>query len=63
MLQSLSSAAYRAPVGTNGDFLLMHCVGSIPHRSEIDEPLVYADYYFLEALTRYNKLMKTGRVF
>ena len=53
MLRTLASPAYRAELGTNGNFLLKHCVGSIPHRSEIDVPLVYADYYFLEALTRY----------
>lgn len=57
MLHSLASPAYRAPVGQNGDFLLMHSVGSIPHRSEIDRPLVYADYYFLEALLRYRKTL------
>lgn len=56
MLQSLASPAYRAELGTNADFLLMHSVGSIPHNVEIDRPLVYADYYFLEALTRYRKL-------
>ncbi|MCC8145435.1 MAG: glycoside hydrolase family 88 protein [Bacteroidales bacterium] len=56
MLHSLASPEYRAPIGENADFLLMHCVGSIPHRSEIDKPLVYADYYFLEALVRYNKM-------
>ena len=33
-------------------FLLMHSVGSIPHGTEIDVPLNYADYYFLEALKR-----------
>lgn len=56
MLHSLASPAYRAPLGTNADFLLMHSVGSIPHKSEIDKPLTYADYYFLEALIRYKNL-------
>lgn len=56
MLHSLASPAYRAKPGSNADFLIMHCVGSIPHKSEIDRPLVYADYYFLEALVRYKKL-------
>ena len=55
ILISLSSKAYRAPLGKNGDFLLMHSVGSIPHGSEIDVPLNYADYYFLEALYRRTK--------
>ncbi|MCP9612526.1 glycoside hydrolase family 88 protein [Coprobacter tertius] len=52
IIRSLSSPAYLAIVGTNGNFILMHSVGSIPHHSEIDVPLNYADYYFLEALTR-----------
>lgn len=52
IMNSLGSDNYRAKVGTNGNFILMHSVGSIPHNSEIDVPLNYADYYFLEALTR-----------
>lgn len=56
MLVSLASPEYRANLGTNADFILMHSVGSIPHNVEIDCPLVYADYYFLEALARYKKL-------
>jgi len=52
IMNSLSSPAYRAALGTNGNFLLMHSVGSIPHNSEIDVPLNYADYYFVEALKR-----------
>lgn len=52
IIASLSSPAYKALVGTNGNFLLMHSVGSIPHNAEIDVPLNYADYYFLEALAR-----------
>ena len=52
LMNSLASPAYRSPLGGNGNFLLMHSVGSIPHKSEIDVPLNYADYYFLEALKR-----------
>ncbi len=52
IVASLASPAYRAPLGENGDFLLMHSVGSLPHNSEVDVPLNYADYYFLEALKR-----------
>jgi hypothetical protein len=55
MLHSLASPDYRAQLGENANFLIKHCVGSIPHNSEIDKPLVYADYYFLEALARYRK--------
>ena len=55
ILRSLTSPAYLASPGTNGHFLLKHCVGSVPHGTEVDVPLVYADYYFLEALLRYRK--------
>ena len=55
IMKSLSSPAYMAKPGENGNFILMHSVGSIPHGSEIDEPLVYADYYFLEAMERRTK--------
>jgi uncharacterized protein YyaL (SSP411 family) len=56
MLDTLSSPAYRAEPGTNGGFILMHSVGSVPHGSSIDVPLNYADYYFLEALARKKEL-------
>lgn len=56
MLKNLASPAYRAPLGKNAHFIIEHCVGSIPHKSEIDVPLCYADYYFLEALVRYKNL-------
>jgi rhamnogalacturonyl hydrolase YesR len=58
ILQSLVSPAYRAQVGENGNFLLMHSVGSIPHGVEIDVPINYADYYFLEAVKRKRDLEK-----
>ena len=58
IMESLASPAYRAEVGTNGNFILMHSVGSIPHGAEIDVPLNYADYYFLEALMRKRDLEK-----
>ena len=58
IMKSLSGPDYRAKAGENGNFILMHSVGSIPHNSEIDVPLNYADYYFLEALKRKNDLEK-----
>jgi chondroitin AC lyase len=58
MLHSLASDSYRAAPGENANFILKHCVGSIPNGVEIDVPLVYADYYFLEALLRYRKLLE-----
>jgi hypothetical protein len=58
IMQSLSGAEYRANLGENGNFILKHSVGSIPHGSEVDVPLNYADYYFLEALKRKRDLEK-----
>jgi rhamnogalacturonyl hydrolase YesR len=55
-LRSLSSPVYRANSGENGNFILMHSVGSIPGKSEVDVPLTYADYYYLEALFRFKNL-------
>ena len=52
VMHSLSSSDYRSKIGENHNFLLMHSVGSYPHGNEIDVPLIYADYYFLEALKR-----------
>lgn len=56
LLVNLSSDAYLAQKGTNGGFILMHSVGHLPANSEIDTPLNYADYYYLEAISRYLKL-------
>ncbi len=58
MLESLSSPAYKANLGENNHFILKHSVGGKPMKSEIDVPLVYADYYYLEALLRYQSLTK-----
>lgn len=55
MLRTLSAPPYRAALGENGGFLLKHSVGSLPHKSEIDVPLTYADYYFVEGLLRYQR--------
>lgn len=52
LVKTLSTPAYRAELNTNENFLLKHSVGSIPHDNEIDVPLNYADYYYLEALLR-----------
>jgi hypothetical protein len=57
ILHALGSPVYRAKEGANANFILQHSVGSIPHGSEIDVPLVYADYYYLEALCRYRNII------
>src|SRR6056297_3663214 len=52
IMNSLKSDKYFNDTGTSGGFLLKHSTGSKPVGSEIDVPLVYADYYYLEALLR-----------
>lgn len=53
ILRSLSSPAYKAAPGTNGGFILMHSVGHLPAKSEVDVAISYADYYYVEAMKRY----------
>jgi rhamnogalacturonyl hydrolase YesR len=55
ILQSLTNN-YRSPVGQNKGFILLHSTGSKPSNSEVDAPLAYADYYYLEALLRSKRL-------
>ena len=43
---------YQAPVGSNQGFLLLHSTGHKPGNSEIDVPINYADYFYMEALLR-----------
>lgn len=52
-LRSLCSDAYLAPVGENGNFVLRHGTGHLPAGTEVDVPLTYGDYYFIEAAMRY----------
>lgn len=56
-LRTLSSADYLAKEGEQGGFILKHSVGSLPGKSEIDVPLTYADYYYIEALLRMKQLL------
>ena len=62
MLQSLSKAPYKAELSEGGGFILKHSVGSNPHGAEIDVPLTYADYYYLEALIRYQRMLAGEQV-
>ena len=57
-LQVLSSDKYTAEFGTNGHFILKHGVGNMPAGSEVDAPLSYGDYYYVEALLRYKNYIK-----
>jgi hypothetical protein len=50
------TAHYRSPVGENRGFLLLHSTGHKPAKSEVDVPITYADYYYLEALLRSRRM-------
>lgn len=52
ILLNLGSDNYLAAQGENGNFILRHGVGNLPNNSEVDVPLSYADYYFIEGLLR-----------
>lgn len=54
---------YRSPAGKNRGFILLHSTGSKPSDSEVDVPLNYADYYYLEALLRMKKLNEGKKLF
>lgn len=58
MLKSLSSPEYFAKQGEQGGFIIKHCVGNMPDNTEVDVPLSYADYYYVEALLRYLNKVK-----
>lgn len=58
MVDSLNKH-YQAEPGTSYGFLLLHSTGHHPGNSEIDVPLNYADYYYLEALGR-KKALETN---
>ncbi len=55
ILKRLSAQPYKANAGANGGFILERSVGHMPEKHEIDVPLTYADYYYLEALKRYKE--------
>jgi len=51
ILSSLNTK-YTSKFGNNYGFILEHSTGHLPAKSEIDVPINYADYYYLEALLR-----------
>ncbi len=52
ILESLTKDEYQCDTPP---FFLKHSVGSIPGEFEMDAPIIYADYYYVEALIRQNK--------
>jgi len=61
ILKSLNRV-YSSKSGENMGFLLGHSTGSFPHNSEIDVPINYADYYYLEALLRQENFKKLNQI-
>lgn len=55
-IRSLSSPLYLAEPNTNRGFILKHSVGNFNKKSEVDVPLTYADYYYVEALLRLKRM-------
>jgi len=58
ILKNLSNDFYMATPGENSYFILKHSVGNFQNYSEIDTPINYADYYYLEALIKYAAISK-----
>lgn len=56
VVENLQTPAYVLPANENAPFILNHSTGNRPRNEEVDQPIVYADYYFLEALARQKKL-------
>ena len=56
IVKNLTSHYTASPGGSKG-FILLHSTGSKPSNTEVDEPLIYADYYYLEALIRKKQLI------
>jgi rhamnogalacturonyl hydrolase YesR len=52
VLDNLRTEEYVLDAGINAPFILDHSTGNWPKKDEMDEPIVYGDYYFLEALLR-----------
>lgn len=55
MLHALASSDYLAD--NKNDAILLHSTGNKPKNSEVDIPIIYADYYYVEALIRLKKIL------
>jgi unsaturated chondroitin disaccharide hydrolase len=54
MLHSLSSREYQS--GSKNQAFLLHSTGNMPANGEVDASIIYADYYYIEALLRLKKI-------
>ena len=58
ILKNLSTPNYLAKKEENGGFILKHSVGFLKKGVDVDSPINYADYYYLEGLVRYLNMQK-----
>jgi unsaturated chondroitin disaccharide hydrolase len=58
ILLSLANSEYCSGMNENSFFIVKHCVGNYPGKIEVDVPLIYADYYLLEALLKYQDILE-----
>jgi|SRR5690554_803689 len=58
ILRTLASEDFTAENGSNGGFLLKHSVANMNRNADVDAPLPYADYYYIEALMRYKEFIR-----
>jgi len=56
IIKSLTVQGYVASRTENENFVLKHSVGNMPGKIEVDVPMIYGDYYFLEALMKHKNL-------
>jgi len=61
MLLSLSSGFYQS--SNNNNAFLLHSTGHKPNGTEVDASMVYADYYYIEALLRLKKLQERKSIY
>ncbi|MCK5907055.1 MAG: glycoside hydrolase family 88 protein, partial [Flavobacteriales bacterium] len=59
ILNTLSKPEYTTSLSSTNNFILLHSTGNLPspYNPEINTSINYADYYYLEALTRYKNVM------
>lgn len=62
-LKSLASPIYLAKPGTHKNFILMHATGNFLRNSELDGGLAYADYYFMEGMLRYLRVLNGQKLY
>ncbi len=61
MLKNLSTPVYLS--GQSNPSYLLHSTGHWPNNSEVDASIIYADYYYIEALLRLKKMNAGEKLF